>query len=156
MINKPVLSTLCYISKENKTLMLNRNKKLNDIHKGKWNGLGGKFEVGGTPEQCVIREVKEESGLDIKSPKLKGFITFPNFKDGQDWYVFVFTSKNFSGELRQSNEGSLQWIESAKIFDLPLWEGDKIFLPWLEQDKFFSAQFVYLDKELVEHSVEFY
>lgn len=139
-----------------KTLMLNRNKKPGDIHLGKWNGLGGKFEVGETPEQCVIREVKEESGLDITSPRLRGFITFPNFKEDQDWYVFVFTANKYSGELINSAEGELSWIEDSKILELPLWEGDKIFIPWLEQNKFFSACFEYKNKTLAKHNVIFY
>ena len=160
-ISAPVLSTLCYISKGDKTLMLNRNKKINDIHKGKWNGLGGKFEQGESPEQCVVREVKEESGLDIVNPVLKGFISFPSFKEGsngqwQDWYVFIYVAKQSSGNLIDSDEGTLQWIENTKLLDLPLWEGDKIFIPWLSQEKFFSAKFVYLDKKLKEHTVQFY
>ena len=161
MSSTTVLSTLCYLSKGNQTLMLNRNKKNNDIHKGKWNGLGGKFESGETPEQCVIREVKEESGLDILGPELKGFISFPKFKEArngqwQDWYVFLYIAKQFSGNLIDSDEGTLKWINSNEILDLPLWEGDKIFIPWLSQDKFFSAKFVYVDKKLKEHSVKFY
>ncbi len=160
-ISAPVLSTLCYVSKGDKTLMLNRNKKINDIHKGKWNGLGGKFEPGESPELCVIREVKEESGLDIVSPTLKGFISFPNFKQSsngqwQDWYVFIFVSSQFTGNLIDSDEGTLQWIESNKLLDLPLWEGDKIFIPWLSQEKFFSAKFVYVEKKLERHEVVFY
>ena len=156
VIPRPVLSTLCYISKGNQTLMLNRNKKVNDIHEGKWNGLGGKFEQGESPEECVIREVKEESGLDIVSPVLKGFISFPNFKEGQDWYVFLYTANEFSGDLIDSDEGTLQWIENKKLLDLPLWEGDKIFIPWLSQEKFFSAKFIYVDKKLDSHEVTFY
>lgn len=136
--------------------MLNRNKKSGDIHLGKWNGLGGKFELGETPETCVIREVKEESGLDIVAPKLKGFINFPNFKAGEDWFVFLYMAENFSGNLIESAEGELSWIENKKITELPLWEGDRIFLPWLEQDKFFTACFEYQQKKLISHRVTFY
>jgi 8-oxo-dGTP diphosphatase len=142
--------------KDNKTLMLFRNKKPNDVHEGKWNGLGGKFEKGETPEECVIREVKEESGLMIKNPKLHGIITFPMFDGKKDWYVFMFTVKDFEGELIDSNEGKLEWIENEKLLDLNLWEGDKIFIPWLFQEKYFSAKFIYENKKLISHNVSFY
>jgi 8-oxo-dGTP diphosphatase len=150
------LATLCYVMKDNKTLMLFRNKKPNDVHEGKWNGLGGKFEKGETPEECVIREVKEESGLMIKNPKLHGIITFPMFDGKKDWYVFMFTVKDFEGELIDSNEGKLEWIENEKLLDLNLWEGDKIFIPWLFQEKYFSAKFIYENKKLISHNVSFY
>lgn len=150
------LATLCYVMKDNKTLMLFRNKKPNDVHEGKWNGLGGKFEKGETPEECVIREVKEESGLMIKNPKLHGIITFPMFDGKKDWYVFMFTVKDFEGELIDSNEGKLEWIENKKLLDLNLWEGDKIFIPWLFQEKYFSAKFIYENKKLISHNVSFY
>jgi len=150
------LATLCYVMKDNKTLMLFRNKKPNDVHEGKWNGLGGKFEKGETPEECVIREVKEESGLMIKNPKLHGIITFPMFDGKKDWYVFMFTVKDFEGELIDSNEGKLEWIENEKLLDLNLWEGDKIFIPWLFQEKYFSAKFIYENKKLISHNMSFY
>lgn len=136
--------------------MLHRIKKENDIHEGKWNGLGGKFEPGETPEECVIREVKEESGLNIISPILKGVLTFPEFSKGEDWYVFLFVADKFTGELIESNEGHLEWIDNKMIKDLPLWEGDHLFLDWLEQDRFFSAKFVYRDDQLTGHRVTFY
>lgn len=150
------LATLCYVMHENKTLMLYRNKKENDIHEGKWNGLGGKFEKGETPEECVIREVKEESGLEIKNPKLHGIITFPMFDGEKDWYVFMFTVNEFSGNLIESNEGKLEWIPNDKLLDLNLWEGDRIFIPWLFQEKYFSAKFIYENKKLKTYSVSFY
>ena len=136
--------------------MLHRIKKKNDFHEGKWNGLGGKFEQGETPEECVIREVKEESGLLLVNPKLHGFITFPMFDCKKDWYVFMFTSDKFSGELIDSKEGKLEWIPDEKLLDLNLWDGDRIFLPWLEDDKFFSAKFDYENGKFVKHSVVFY
>jgi 8-oxo-dGTP diphosphatase len=150
------LATLCYLFNGNKVLMINRNKRENDMHLGKWNGLGGKFNPGETPEECVVREVYEESGLLIKNPELKGFLTFPAFDDEEDWYVFVFTAKEFSGKLRESDEGELEWIKWEKIFNLPLWEGDKYFLEWLNQDRFFSAKFIYKDSKYITHSVVFY
>lgn len=149
------LATLCYAVRDGKTLMIYRNKKENDYHKGKWNGLGGKFEPGESPEDCAIREMKEETGLDVFNPVMKGFITFPNFDGVDDWYVFVFVIEEFSGRLIDSPEGTLDWIDNDKLPELNLWEGDKIFLPWLFQDKFFSAKFNYEDGKFIDHSVIF-
>ncbi|MCD6400371.1 MAG: 8-oxo-dGTP diphosphatase [Anaerolineales bacterium] len=150
------LATLCYLRHENKTLMVHRIKKENDIHQGKWNGLGGKIEQGETPEECVIREVYEESGLHIHNPLLRGVLTFPKFADDEDWYAFVFVANEFEGELIDSPEGDLRWVPNEKIFELPMWEGDRLFLPWLDEKRFFSGKFVYQDGKLVEHSVVFH
>ncbi|MGD1006445.1 MAG: 8-oxo-dGTP diphosphatase [Ignavibacteriaceae bacterium] len=152
------LATLCYvIDRKNKTtLMIYRIKKRNDVHEGKWNGLGGKFEENESPEECVIREIKEESGLNIKSPKLHGFITFPLFDGKEDWYVFIFTAHEFTGKLIDSNEGNLEWIPNKKIIELNLWDGDVIFLNWLKKNKFFSAKFIYNNGKLENYSVNFY
>ena len=150
------ISTLCYIKNKHQTLMLHRIKKKNDIHQGKWNGLGGKLISGESPEECVKREVLEESGLTIDSPKLHGVITFPKFDEIDDWLVFVYTADSFEGDLVSSDEGVLNWIDSDKILELNLWEGDKIFIPWLKQDKFFSAKFIYDKKELKDYDVIFY
>jgi len=150
------LATLCYLKNNDQTLMLYRNKKPGDIHKGKWNGLGGKVEAGETPEQCAIREIQEESGLTVIDLKLNGVITFPMFDGVDDWYVFIFTIHESHGFLIDSPEGELAWIPDEKLLELNLWDGDRIFLPWLEQDKFFSAKFVYVAKELIDWSVNFY
>lgn len=149
-------ATLCYVKSGNKTLMLHRIKKENDIHEGKWNGLGGKMEAGETPEECVIREVCEESGLQIQNPALRGVLTFPNFDGINDWLAFVFTADVFTGALIDSSEGVLEWIDDSKLFDLNLWEGDKIFLKWLHRDAFFSGKFMYENKRLVDHDVVFH
>ncbi|MBZ0200491.1 MAG: 8-oxo-dGTP diphosphatase [Ignavibacteriaceae bacterium] len=151
-------ATLCYVTnkKTGHTLMLHRVKKQNDVHEGKWNGLGGKFEPGESPEECVIREVKEESGLEITEPIMRGFITFPMFDGKKDWLVFIFTADKFEGELINSAEGNLEWVPNKKLYELNLWESDKIFFPWLEDDKFFSAKFVYENGELKYHTVNFY
>ena len=149
------LATLCYVQKDDKTLMLLRNKKENDIHEGKWNGLGGKFEEGETPEECVIREVKEESGLTIKNPKLKGFITFHGFNK-ETWRVFVFLANEFEGELIESDEGDLKWIPTNDLLNLNLNEGDKVFMKWLDKPGIFSAKLVYEDKVFKGHEVVFY
>lgn len=150
------LATLCYIHKGGHTLMIHRNKKENDMHQGKWNGLGGKLNPGETPEECVIREVYEEAGLTIANPCLKGLLTFPAFAENEDWYAFVYTAEQFEGELINSPEGELAWIADDKLVDLNLWEGDRIFLPWLEQPSFFSGKFVYQAGKLIRHSVVFY
>ena len=150
------LATLCYIRKDNHTLMLHRVKKKNDYHEGKWNGLGGKFELGETPEECAIREIEEESGLIVKELKLKGFITFPMFDEKDDWYVFVFVIDKFEGELIDSPEGNLKWIPNEQLLKINLWDGDKIFIPWLDEEKFFSAKFNYTAKTFTDYSVEFY
>ena len=147
------LSTLCYLKKNGKTLMMHRTKKDKDVHEGKWNGLGGKFLKGESPEECVIREVKEESGLRIKKPQLRGVMTFPSFKDKEDWVVFLFTASEFTGRLKECDEGKLEWIEDKKLSALNLWEGDKIFFEWLKEGRFFSAKFVYKNKRLIEHNV---
>ena len=150
------VSTLCYIKQNNQTLMLHRIKKENDIHKNKWNGLGGKLEPGESPEECVKREVFEESGLIIESPNLHGVITFPKFDGIDDWIVFVYTANNFEGNLIECNEGKLDWVSDDQLLNLNLWEGDKIFIPWLTQDKFFSAKFIYEKKNLINYDVIFY
>jgi 8-oxo-dGTP diphosphatase len=150
------LATLAYLRQEGKTLMVHRNKKVNDMHRGRWNGLGGKFEAGETPEECVIREIREESGLAARHPILKGFLTFPGFSNDEDWYAFVFVVNEFEGELSESPEGDLHWIADDALPDLFLWEGDLIFLPWLDRPGFFSGKFIYRDNKLVSHSVVFH
>jgi 8-oxo-dGTP diphosphatase len=152
------LATLCYVQdkKTDSTLMLHRVKRENDYHLGKWNGLGGKFESGESPEECAVREVKEESGLNVKSIKMKGFITFPIFDGKEDWHVFLFVIDNYDGEQIDSKEGNLEWIPNEKLTGINLWEGDKFFIPWLFEDKFFSAKFVYENGKYMRHSVHFY
>jgi 8-oxo-dGTP diphosphatase len=152
------LATLCYVidRQRNMTLMIYRNKKRNDYHQGKWNGLGGKFESGESPEDCAIREIEEESGLKVKSVKMRGFITFPLFDGKDDWYVFLFVADEFEGELIDSPEGKLEWIPNEKLTKINLWDGDKIFIPWLFGDKLFSAKFNYIDGKFVDYSVSFY
>lgn len=151
-----ILATLCYIKHDSHTLMVYRNKKPNDMHAGKWNGLGGKFEPGESPEECIIREVREESGLEIHNPRMHGLLMFPKFKS-DDWYVFVFTASEFSGELTtNSPEGKLEWILDNELTSLNLWESDKIFFPWLERNDFFSAKFIYNGDEMISYDVNFH
>lgn len=136
--------------------MLYRNKKENDYHEGKWNGLGGKFELGESPEDCAIREIKEEAGLTVKNLIMKGFITFPLFDGKDDWHVFLFVIDKFEGDLIDSPEGELDWIDNDKLSEINLWEGDKIFIPWLFEDKFFSAKFNYENGNFKDYEVSFY
>ena len=150
------LATLCYLKMDGKTLMIHRIKKENDMHHGKWNGLGGKLNPGESPEDCVIREVREESGLSISDPLLKGFLTFPKFANDEDWYAFVYVVRKIAGQLIESEEGVLKWIDDELLLNLDLWEGDLIFLPWLERPGIFSGKFIYRDGKLVEHNVSFY
>ena len=152
------LATLCYVidKKQDAVLMIHRVKKTKDYHQGKWNGLGGKFEFGESPEDCAIREIREESGLSVKKLILKGFITFPLFDGVEDWYVFLFISDEFSGDLIDSAEGNLEWIPIKELTKINLWDGDKLFIPWLFEDKFFSAKFIYENGMYVSHEVSFY
>jgi len=150
------LATLCYIRQNGCTLMVHRIKKANDMHAGKWNGLGGKFEPGETPEECAVREIWEESGLRVKNMVLKGILTFPAFDDQEDWYAFIFVVDDFEGQLIDSPEGNLQWIQDSQLLDLNLWPGDRIFIPWLDHPGFFSGKFDYQKKELADYQVVYY
>ncbi len=150
------LATLCYIRHQGKTLMVHRNKRENDIHMGKWNGLGGKLEPGETPEECAIREVFEESGLVVRKLCLKGVLTFPGFSNDEDWYAFVFVITEFDGQLIKSPEGDLHWVQDDDILNLNLWEGDRYFLPWLEKPGFFSGKFTYIDNKLTDYQIVSY
>jgi 8-oxo-dGTP diphosphatase len=150
------LATLCYVRQGGKTLMMHRIKKKNDMHQGKWNGLGGKFEPGETPEDCASREIFEESGLQVRNLELKGLLTFPGFANDEDWYAFVFVAHDFEGELIESPEGVLSWIDDDKLNDLELWDGDRVFIKWLEYPEFFSAKFNYIDGKFLDYQVVLY
>lgn len=150
------ITTVCYIEKDGKYLMLHRTKKKNDINKGKWIGIGGKFEDRESPEECIIREVKEETGLVLKSYKLRGVITYI-FETGDTEYMYLFTSDSFEGELTECNEGELEWINKNEIMNLSLWEGDKIFLEKLKKDdNFFTIKMEYNGDKLVAYKMEEY
>jgi len=151
------LATLVYVRDGDLTLMLHRNARPDDTHYGKWNGLGGKFEPGESPEQCMRREVFEESGLTVEEAELKGVLTFPDFDGEHDWYAFVYLVTRTSGELGPDPaEGSLRWVPTAALLDLTLWEGDRVFLPWLDRPGVFSAVFRYHAGRLVDHEASFY
>lgn len=147
-IDNPTLTTLCYVEKNDKYLMLHRTKKENDINKDKYIGIGGHIEHGETPDECIIREAFEETGLKLINPKLRGIITF--VIDDTDEYSFLYTCTDFSGTMHECNEGELEWIEKSRLEELPLWEGDKIFFKLLEEEKeFFSLKLVYINDELI-------
>lgn len=150
-----ILFTLVYLVHQGQTLMIHRVKKENDIHQDKYNGLGGKLEKGETPLQCAIREVKEESNLDIIDIKFKGHLLFPNFDGlGNDWQVFLYRADKFEGQLIEENrEGNLVWIDNEKLTDLPLWEGDKLFLKYLYGPEIIDASFTYKNARLVDHKL---
>ena len=151
------LATLCYIKKDGKTLMLHRTKKENDIHEGKWVGVGGKIEKGEAPEECAVREVFEETGLKAEELKLRGLLTFPDFNNSEDWYGYLYVVEKFSGEIIESPEGDLKWVEDSKLFELDMWEGDELFMRWMLEDRMFSAKFVYDENEkMKDYSVTFY
>ena len=150
------VSTLCYLEKEDKYLMLLRNKKKHDVNEGKWIGVGGKCEKGESPEECVIRETFEETGIKLESLKMRGVLTFSS-EGWEDEYIFVYTSDKFSGTITDCNEGELRWIDKDKIMDLNLWDGDRIFLKiMLESDEFFSIKLSYKGDEIVDQKLYVY
>jgi 8-oxo-dGTP diphosphatase len=147
---KSSLTTLCYIEQENSYLLLHRTKKENDINKDKWIGVGGHFEADETPEECLLREVKEETGLTLNSYKLRGIITFISNVYHTE-YMFLYTADQFTGELIECNEGILEWVPKSQMYNLPLWEGDKIFLRLLDTTTdFFTLKLRYEEETLVE------
>lgn len=139
----PELTTLCYIEKDRKYLMMHRVKKENDINKDKWIGVGGHFEYGESPDDCLLREVKEETGLTLQSYKARGIITFIYGEDVVE-YMHLYTADAFKGELIDCDEGELVWVPKDEVQSLPIWEGDKVFFRLLEErDDFFSLKLVY-------------
>jgi 8-oxo-dGTP diphosphatase len=151
---KSNLTTLCYIEKDDKYLMLHRVKKENDINKDKWIGVGGHFEPDESPQECLLREVKEETGLTLTSWKLRGIVTFIS-DQWQTEYMFLYTADSFYGDMITCNEGDLEWVKKSEVYNLPIWEGDKKFFHLLEEtDRFFSLKLRYVGDELVESSVD--
>lgn len=137
------LSTLCYIEKEGKYLMLHRVKKEHDINKDKWIGIGGHFEKDESPEDCLLREVKEETGYTLTSFRYRGLVTFISGK-GETEYMSLFTADAYTGAPIECREGNLVWIEKDQVCSLNIWEGDRIFFRLLEENRpFFSLKLVY-------------
>ena len=143
-------TTLCYITRGDEVLMLHRVKKEKDINKDKWIGIGGKFEGEESPDQCLLREAKEETGLTLTSWKCRGVVTFLCDQcEGE--FMYLFTADGFEGELKDCDEGDLQWISRDFLDSLPKWAGDKIFLDLLWQDApFFLLTLRYQGDTLVE------
>ena len=149
-------TTLCYIEKDDAYLMLHRVKKVNDENHDKWIGVGGKFETGESPEDCLLREVKEETGLTLTSYRYRGVVTFVSDEWGTE-YMHLFTATGFAGEMKVCDEGELVWVPKSEIEHLNIWEGDKIFFRLLvESDKFFSLRLEYKGDVLVSSEVHEY
>lgn len=154
--NRSNLTTLCYIMQDDKYLMMHRVKKEHDINKDKWVGVGGHFEADESPEECLLREVYEETGLTLKEWKLRGIVTFICDRC-QTEYMFLYTATDFEGHIGECNEGELEWILKKDVYNLPIWEGDKIFFRLLEtSDAFFSLKLRYEGDTLVESKINSY
>ena len=137
------LTTLCYLEREGCYLMLHRVSKKNDVNKDKWIGVGGHFERGESPEECLLREVREETGYTLTSWKYRGIVTFVYGEDVVE-YMSLYTADGFEGEPIECDEGELEWVDKDTIFSLELWEGDKIFFRLLDEGReFFSLKLVY-------------
>ncbi len=145
------LTTLCYIEKDDCYLMLHRISKKNDINKDKWIGVGGHFEANESPEECLLREVKEETGLTLTSYRFRGIVTFITDELEEAEYMHLFTADAFEGDLISCEEGQLEWVPKKELCHLNLWEGDKIFLQLIAEDApFFSLKLRYQKDRLVE------
>ncbi len=141
------MSTLCYMERDNQYLMLHRVSKKNDVNKDKWIGVGGHFEAQESPEECLLREVWEETGYRLTSYQYRGLVTFVYGKDVTE-YMSLFTADGFEGEPHACDEGVLEWVDKKDIFKLNLWEGDKIFFRLLEETReFFSLKLVYDEQD---------
>ena len=153
-MSKARLSTLCYIEKDEHYLMMHRDIKENDINHNKWIGVGGHFEDRESPDDCLLREVREETGYELTEYKFRGIVTFIYGSGEREMveYMHLFTATGFKGEPIQCDEGVLEWVPKDKLLDLELWDGDKIFLRLLnEREAFFSLKLVYNEKdELIE------
>ena len=152
-MKKSNLTTLCYLEKDGCYLMMHRIKKKHDINHDKWVGVGGHFEKDESPEECLFREVREETNLVLDAYKLRGIITFMSDKC-QTEYMFLYTSSSFHGEIGQCDEGVLAWVEKEMVYALPLWEGDRIFFRLLEKtEDVFSLKLRYEGNVLVERAM---
>ena len=144
-------STLCYVLRGDEVLMLHRVKKKNDVNQDKWIGIGGKFEENETPDECLLREAYEETGLTLTSWQCRGVVTFLTNGPWEGEYMYLFTADSFEGALKECDEGDLQWVSRDFLDGLPKWEGDQIFLDLLWQDSpFFLLKLRYDGEKLVE------
>lgn len=137
------MTTLCYIEQDNRYLMMHRVKKEKDENKDKWIGIGGHFEEGESPEECMLREVREETNLALLSYRFRGLVTFVS-NQYETEYMHLFTADKFLGQIGECDEGELCWVEKEKVYELPIWEGDKLFFKLLEEtNDFFSLKLQY-------------
>ena len=148
------LTTLCYLEKDGCYLMLHRVSKKKDVNKDKWIGVGGKFEEGESPEECLIREVREETGLTLMSWRFRGILSF--FSEGwEPELICLYTAEGFTGEMTACSEGTLEWVPKEDIGCLNLWEGDRIFLRYLAEERpFFSMKLSYQGDKLIYCAVD--
>ncbi len=145
-----ILSTLCYIEKDGCWLMLHRVKKKNDVNHDKWIGIGGKFEEGESPEDCLLRETREETGLTLTEYRFRGLVTFVS-DEAPTEYMHLFTATGFTGTLQECDEGTLEWVPIKQVETLPLWQGDRLFLELLQrEERFFSLKLRYEGERLAE------
>lgn len=147
------LTTLCYLEKDDKYLMLHRVKKEHDINKDKWIGVGGKFEDKESPEDCLLREVREETGLTLTSYRFRGIITFITDRYETE-YMHLYSAYDWEGDIGECSEGVLEWLDKKAVFDLDLWEGDRIFLRLMQEDApFFSLRLEYKGEKLISYAL---
>lgn len=148
------MTTHCYLETEDAYLMLHRVSKKNDVNKDKWIGVGGHFEEGESPEDCLLREVYEETGLTLTSWRFRGIVTFTQEGYGTE-YMCMYTADGFTGTMKECDEGILEWVPKKELLSLNLWEGDKIFIKLLlEEAPFFSLKLSYKGDELVEAELD--
>ena len=149
---QPELTTLCYIEKDDKYLMLHRVKKEHDINKDKWIGIGGHFEGTESPEECLLREVKEETGLTLTEYRFRGIVTFVCGRECLE-YMALYTASGYEGRMKECDEGNLEWVPKKSVYDLELWTGDKIFFRLLEENRpFFSLKLVYTSEGVLQEA----
>lgn len=150
MTDAPKLTTLCYIERDHRYLMLHRVRKADDENRDKWIGVGGHFEKGESPEDCLLREVREETGLTLTEYAFRGIVTFVS-DDHEAEYMHLFTATGFAGKLVDCDEGALEWIDKDALYALPMWAGDRIFLRLIASPHpFFSLKLRYESGALVE------
>ena len=148
-------TSLCYIEKDDAYLMMHRVKKKNDLNHDKWVGVGGKFQGSETPEECVLRETMEETGLKLTKFDYRAVITFIS-DEWEDEHMHLFTATEYEGEIGECDEGTLEWVKKEDVCKLPIWEGDKLFFDLLGKCHFFTMKLVYEGERLADHEEKIY